>query len=141
MRARTGLSVLYLALVTLMGCGTPMAADSIMAEPVSAASLGGSRWTLVELRGQPAFPASGQGRPHVLFSADSQVSGSTGCNSFSGNYAQDGAALRIPGPLTMTRRACAERERNEQERRFMAMLESIDSFAIRDATLILHAGG
>ena len=119
-----------------------MAADSIVAEPASAASLDGSKWTLVELRGQPAFPASDQGRPHLAFAvAGSQVSGSTGCNSFSGSYAQDGPALRITGPLRMTRRACAERERNEQERRFTAMLEATDSFAIRDDTLLLYAGG
>ena len=119
-----------------------MTADSIMAEPASAASLDGSEWTLVELRGQPAFPASAQGRPHLVFSAaDSLVSGSTGCNSFSGSYTQEGGALRINGPLRMTRRACAERERNEQERRFTAMLEATDSFAIRDDTLLLLAGG
>ncbi|HUP65176.1 MAG TPA: META domain-containing protein [Thermoanaerobaculia bacterium] len=142
MRAQAGFPFFSLAFITLIGCGTPMAADSIMAEPASTASLDGSEWTLVELRGQPAFPASAQGRPHLAFSAaDSQVSGSTGCNSFSGSYVQDGAMLRITGPLRMTRRACAERERNEQERRFTAMLEATDSFAIHDDTLLLYSEG
>jgi len=43
----------------------------------------------------------------VAFTADGSVSGSTGCNSFSGRYEASGAKVTVL-PLRMTRRDCPE---------------------------------
>lgn len=43
----------------------------------------------------------------VVFALDGTVSGSTGCNAFSGTYEAKGAGLTM-GPFRITRRGCAE---------------------------------
>jgi putative lipoprotein len=43
----------------------------------------------------------------VTFAADGGLSGSTGCNTFSGRYETRGAGVTV-GPLRMTRRGCPE---------------------------------
>lgn len=53
----------------------------------------------------------------VTFAADGAVTGSTGCNTFSGRYEARGAGLTL-GPLRMTRRGCPE----EAMRREAAMM-------------------
>ena len=56
------------------------------------------------------------------------VAGSSGCNTFSGPYEEDGARLRI-GPLVTTEIACTEPEGvDEQERGYVAALASVVRF-------------
>ncbi len=56
----------------------------------------------------------------VAFTADGAVSGSTGCNTFSGRYEARGAGVTIL-PLRMTRRGCPEAEM----RREAAMMRAL----------------
>ena len=56
----------------------------------------------------------------VAFTADGTVSGSTGCNQFSGRYESRGAALTVL-PLRITRRGCPEAE----TRREAAMMRAL----------------
>lgn len=56
----------------------------------------------------------------VTFTADGTVSGSTGCNAFSGRYEARGAGVTIL-PLRMTRRGCPEAEM----RREVAMMRAL----------------
>ncbi len=56
----------------------------------------------------------------VTFTVDGTVSGSTGCNSFSGRYEARGAGVTIL-PLRMTRRGCPEVEM----RREVAMMRAL----------------
>jgi heat shock protein HslJ len=57
------------------------------------------------------------------FSADGTVSGSTGCNSFRGEYALERSDLSI-GPLTATEKGCPTTEASAQEVGYLAALES-----------------
>jgi heat shock protein HslJ len=57
------------------------------------------------------------------FSADGTISGSTGCNSFHGDYTLDGRKLHI-GPLSATKKACPTKEASDQEAGYLAALES-----------------
>ena len=57
----------------------------------------------------------------LAFSADGGVSGSSGCNRFSGPWTLAGGALRV-GPLRTTRMAC-EPEVMQQEAAFLAALQ------------------
>ena len=61
------------------------------------------------------------------FSADGKISGSTGCNSFHGDYTPDGKKLNI-GPLAATKKACPTTEASEQETGYLAALESAVRF-------------
>lgn len=100
--------------------------------------LAGTSWTLVELNGQPLVPG---GEPLTLnFAADEQrVSGYGGCNQFSGEYAQNGASLRM-GPLLSTRRACLEPALNTQETAYFQALESANRYSIEGGQLVLYQG-
>ncbi|MXO60303.1 META domain-containing protein [Altererythrobacter salegens] len=75
----------------------------------------------------------------VMFGSDGTVSGSTGCNTFTGKYTVDGATLSI-GPLAMTRRACIP-ALGEQETRFVKVLQDVSSWFIdRGGRLVLRTG-
>jgi heat shock protein HslJ len=72
----------------------------------SAAGLAGTSWTLADAAALgPQLAADAI--PTIAFGADGTVSGSAGCNTFSGTYTTDGASLTF-GPLASTKMACAE---------------------------------
>lgn len=59
------------------------------------------------------------------FGADGKVTGSGGCNTFTGPYEVTGSTLRI-GPLGATRKACTEPEGvSAQEAGYLAALQSV----------------
>lgn len=61
----------------------------------------------------------------MAFSDDGRVSGSAGCNNYSGTYQSDGSSLRF-GPMATTRKMCAEPQRiMEQEQQFLKALETV----------------
>ncbi len=75
----------------------------------------------------------------AIFTAD-QVSGSSGCNTFSGGYTIEGATLTI-GPLASTMKACADEATNEQEQQFLAALQASTAFDQTGNVLTLRAEG
>jgi heat shock protein HslJ len=83
-------------------------------------------WTVVSVLYDDAIRGVIDGtRPTATFTSEGKVSGSAGCNTFSGPYEEDGATLRI-GPLASTRRACTEPEgAAAQEAGYLAALESV----------------
>jgi heat shock protein HslJ len=61
----------------------------------------------------------------MAFSADGRVSGSAGCNNYSGTYTATGSTLSF-GPAASTRKMCAQPERiMEQEQQFLQALETV----------------
>ena len=75
----------------------------------------------------------------ATFGDDGRVTGSGGCNRFFGPYALDGDALSI-GPLATTRKACLAPEGvGEQEAAFLAALERVAIWSIRESRLQLRA--
>jgi len=93
-----------LAILAVAACDSTGSGSSTTPEPTSAADLAGTSWTLVSIGGTPVVDGSG---PHLIFGVDGHASGSTGCNSMSGDYTTDGAALTF-GPMATTRMACEE---------------------------------
>ncbi|WP_243855566.1 YbaY family lipoprotein [Sphingobium vermicomposti] len=74
----------------------------------------------------------------VQFSQGGRVSGSAGCNRFTGDYSLDGQSLRI-GPLAVTRRACVTALGN-QETRFLAILQDVTSWSVNgNGSVLLRA--
>ena len=125
-----GLAILVVAACDSTGSGT-----NATPEPTSAADLAGTSWTLVSIGGTPVVEGSG---PHLTFGVDGKASGSTGCNSFSGSYATDGAALTF-GPLATTRMACEE-NLMAQETAVLEALAGVPGWEI-DADGLLHLTG
>jgi heat shock protein HslJ len=93
-RYRVAALVASAALLATAGCAT--------AGEEAAAPLAGSEWRPVAI-GDTA-PGSDSGS-FVQFRGEGQITGTGGCNRFSGTYEIDGATIRI-GPLAATRRAC-----------------------------------
>jgi len=98
------------------------------------AALAGTGWRLVRLAGQGIGATAAP--PTLAFAADGRVSGSGGCNNFSGAWREEGAGLRL-GPLLATRRACADAAANRLEQVYLAALEATASAAVQPGALVL----
>jgi heat shock protein HslJ len=75
----------------------------------------------------------------AIFTPD-QVSGSAGCNTYSGPYTLNGTTLKI-GPLASTMRACADQAVNDQEQQFLAALQASTTYGQSGNILTLKAAG
>jgi len=74
----------------------------------------------------------------ATFTEDGTVTGSSGCNRFSGAYERDGNAIKI-GPLAGTRMMCTEPAGiMEQESHYLKALENASTFNIEGKTLELR---
>jgi heat shock protein HslJ len=68
---------------------------------------------------------------------DGSVVGHSGCNSFRASYTREGNRLSV-GATAATRKACAAKGVMEQEREFLAALESTTTWALDRSLLDLH---
>lgn len=75
----------------------------------------------------------------AIFTPD-QVSGSAGCNAYSGGYTIDGATITI-GPLASTKRACEDQAVSDQEQQFLTALQAATTFDQTGNTVTLKAAG
>ena len=73
----------------------------------------------------------------IFNSADKQVTGSGGCNSYFGSYEVKGDDLSIPSPIGSTEMSCGD-EKDAQERVYLKNLQSAESYKIEDGKLIIY---
>ncbi|MBN2471326.1 MAG: META domain-containing protein [Anaerolineae bacterium] len=105
----------------------------------SQAVLANTQWNLVTLGGADA---AGDTWPTLMFSADGQASGNTGCNIFRTTYTSEGDALSFDERIITTRRACASAVVSAQEQAYLAALASAATYAFVDDQLtILYGDG
>jgi heat shock protein HslJ len=127
------LATLALPLVLAIGaCSSSAGASSA---PSASATLSGTAWTATSVGG--AF-VDANSPPTMDFGADGKVSGTTGCNQYSGTYEVDGNEIAV-GPLAMTMMLC-EGSVGEQETLFGPALQGATTWAI-DATGTLTLSG
>jgi heat shock protein HslJ len=85
------------------------------------ASLGGTSWTLVSYGSVDKPTAATPGiHASLNFSANGQVSGNLGCNSFSGTYELKPGKL-VFGPLVSTMMACPEPLMTQEDTAFQVL--------------------
>ena len=111
----------------------------VLAQPSRAQDSGsglfGKTWTLTEMEGR-RFSAD---KPNIEFNRDQKrVSGSAGCNRFSGAFEIDGAMLKF-SRIASTKMACLDAEVQRIETRFLELLETTTRFEIQGNTLRLYA--
>ncbi len=125
----------------------------VQAEEIPPAPLAGTEWTL------ESYSSSGESVSSVIagttvtavFSADGNVTGNAGCNSYRADYRTDGANLTIEPPIS-TKMYCGEPEGvMEQENRYLNLLESVAGYRIdgnrldlldeSGATLLTYSAG
>jgi putative lipoprotein len=104
---------------------------------VATMDLPGSTWELVAIDGEAL---AGDAVPTLAFDEQGAVSGSTGCNTFSGEVAVDGNALSF-GPLVTTRMACADPAANAQEEAFLSAMEGVSGYTVDDQGRLVLQGG
>lgn len=101
-------------------------------------ALPGSSWQLVTYRdaAQAMVPAVASAASDLRFGAGGQLSGTTGCNSFSGTYTTNGENLTITlGPSTLM--GCVDPQVSAQEAVIQQQLPAVARFAITGDTLTL----
>lgn len=76
-------------------------------------------------------------RMSIAFSEDGTVSGSSGCNTFSGIYTADDSLIAL-GPTASTQKMCAADGVMEQEEQFLAALAASSIYEIRGRRLQLR---
>jgi heat shock protein HslJ len=101
----------------------------------------GTAWTLTSIAAGDAVMSVVSGTEiTAAFAADETLSGSAGCNSFSGTYTLAGDRLSF-SPLATTKMACAGYVMT-QERVFLDAMSEVASFAIEGAQLtVLDSSG
>ena len=117
--------LLLLALVLAGGCGEEEGGAA------ASAPLPDVPWSLISGIDVAGWEAHA---PSATF-ADGTVSGSNGCNRFTGPYTVDGDQLEI-GQVAVTEMAC-EPPADAVERAFMAALEEVAGWSVEDGELTL----
>jgi heat shock protein HslJ len=116
-------------------------AMQVVATPAAAAAgLAGTAWTVVNYNnGNQAVVTLIIGSEITLnFGADGQVSGSAGCNRYTGPYQSEGGNLKV-GELASSRMMCAAPEGvMEQEAKYMAALQKAATYSIEGSTLTIR---
>jgi len=87
-------------------------------------SLSETAWHIEQVGDSSVTDAS---KTELRFGGDGKVSGSTGCNNFTGSATIEGANVAF-SPLAATRKAC-DQALMEQEGRIFGALQSVKSFA------------
>lgn len=124
--------------LTLMG--------SALAQSGGAEPFADGTWTLLRLvdaRGVvtpqgPDAPTLTLTGTRFTTAEGTQVSGSTGCNTFTGRGVFTATTVRL-GPLATTRRACTP-EQNELETRYLTVLSRARGLSFSPRTLVLSSG-
>ncbi len=111
------------------------------APPLADASLEGTFWLLTTTVTEDAAQSLVMDTEITAQFSDGQVTGSAGCNSYSGGYTVDGQQITI-GEIVQTEMACEGAGIMEQEAMFTTAMQSVETFAIEGNTLSLtHSGG
>lgn len=102
----------------------------------AAVPLVGTRWRLVELRGQPVTGL--ERAPELTLGAeDGRASGFGGCNTFGGGYTLDAERLRISfGQMVSTLKACPSGM--DVERTLHEVLGQVDNYSLSGGRLTLN---
>jgi heat shock protein HslJ len=93
----------------------------------------GPTWRLTTIAGQPALPGT---TITAVFSTESRVAGSAGCNSYFGRAEAATGTLSV-GPLGSTLMACYPENVMAQEHTFLRTLETATRFEVRGDELRL----
>jgi heat shock protein HslJ len=122
---RPGRTAPALAVLTIAGVVGACSPDS--AAP-SAATLAGTSWTVATINGGRVIANA---PPTMEFSTDRRVSGTTGCNQYSGLFSIEGNRITV-GAMASTQMLCASAS-TEQEAAFLNGLGGAVAWRINGA--------
>jgi heat shock protein HslJ len=111
--------------LSIVACSGDAPATGAASPSPAADRLDGSSWALQSVADQPVP----DGVSATLVFAEGQVSGSSGCNTFSGPYTVSGPVSIDIGPLVSTRMACPEPAMTF-ETTYLAALDGATTWAV-----------
>ena len=123
--------------LTIRDASGAMQVVATKAEPIT---LAGSSWKVVNVNnGNQAVVSLVQGTEITLdFGTDGRVSGSAGCNSYTGSYQSTETTLKV-GALAATLKLCTDPAGvMEQETQYLAALQKAVTFDISGSTLTIR---
>lgn len=135
---------LFLARLLALAVGASLAVAACAvgtppAEPDQPTRLAGTQWAVVAV---DTLTAPVPGREPTLLFGGATVSGTGGCNSFSGAYAYQPPSGAITfRDLSMTAMACLDQPLNDFERAFFEALSAADRLAGTDLQLVVSGRG
>lgn len=97
--------------------------------------LSGPAWLVEDLDGHGVIDGA---EPTMAFTAEGQVSGSTGCNSYFASYRVEHDRVAI-GNVATTKRACSDTVM-EQERRFLDILAAAERVTLQEGGWLVLEG-
>ena len=118
-------------------------AMQVVAKASTPAGLPGTSWKVMNYNNgkQAVVGLIADSKVTLNFSAEGQVNGNSGCNTYSGGYEASGAALKV-GPLASTMMACDKPAGvMEQEQQYLAALQNAATFEIAGDTLTIRDAG
>lgn len=138
MTARIAVLVIAWLLIPILGVG-PAAAAGASADP--APGVVGPTWVLKTLQaaGQQPEMISGSG-PTIIFDVGGGVTGSGGCNRFTGSYTAEISGKLTFSPLASTKIGCAA-PIGDRETRYFALLQEVTGYKLDNDTLRLTFAG
>jgi heat shock protein HslJ len=98
----------------------------------SAPALPGTSWTVTSINRVPATDPM----PTIAFGTDGSVSGTTGCNQYTGTFTVDGKKITF-SPLASTLVACTDPAASAQESIFIETVQGATDWAIDGGNLSL----
>ena len=115
-------------------------AMQVVAKVNTPAGLSGTSWavTMVNNGKQAVVGLIAYSEVTLNFGAEGQVSGNSGCNTYSGGYETSGAALKV-GPLASTMMACDKPAGvMDQEQQYLAALQNAATYEISGSNLTIR---
>jgi heat shock protein HslJ len=122
--------VLIILSFSLAGCGKP-----------ALAALEDSRWILISYgeTENPKYVLPDTEITARFNSGTKKVRGSSGCNTYTGEYEVDENYLTIKGSFAVTEMWCG-REIDDQETEFLDIFLNAESFQVGGDSLVIHCG-
>lgn len=127
---------LLVTILFLIGCS---ATKKTSQETITDSTITGMTWKLTTLEGKAVSTPSNQEKDiHFVLQEDGKVTGSTGCNTFNGNYTlEKGNRIRF-SKMASTRMACPDIPVKESD--FLQVFELADNYTVNGNTIMLNVG-
>lgn len=132
MTAKAAIPGFTMALALLAGCAA-------MSEGKAAPALQGTSWNTMGINIDGGMTGLYAGSKVTLnFVADGTLSGSAGCNNFTGRYEAAGDQVKFPAAFASTRMMCVDPAVMRQEQAFLKALSSSASARVVNGKLELR---
>lgn len=121
--------------LVLIGVAAMFVACAPRGDDTASVGLVNTSWTVIAIGGAPTLDGA---KPTLTFAGDGTVSGSAGCNQYSGAVRTDGAIMSV-GEIASTLMGC-DGDRGSQEAAFLGALRGATTWRLADDGKLVISG-